>query len=103
LAAPLLITAVDCGAERVTVANQGGAVVDLSGWALHDEGARHTFAFPSGFGLPAGQDVTVASGPSPVGTGELFWTGSSVWNNDGDTAHLVDPGGAEMSIRRCSE
>jgi lamin tail-like protein/uncharacterized protein DUF1524 len=102
-AVPLAVTTVDCDAERVTVANRGEAAVDLTGWSLHDEGTKHTFAFPLGFGLPPGQDVTVASGPNPARPAELFWKSSSVWNNDGDTAHLVDPGGAEVSIKPCSE
>lgn len=102
-AAPLVITAVDCGAERVTVTNHGATAVDLTGWSLHDDGAKHTFTFPSGFGLPAGHDVTVVSGPNPAGPGELFWKSSSVWNNNGDTAHLVDPGGADVSATPCSD
>ena len=102
-AGPVFITALDCGTERVTVANRGDAAVDLTGWSVHDDGARHTFTFPSGSELLAGQAVTVASGPDPGGTGELIWTGSSVWNNEGDIASLVDPGGDEVSVMSCSE
>jgi hypothetical protein len=101
-AGSLSITALDCGAERVRVANPGSTEIDLGDWSLHDEGAKHSFMFPGGTTLPAGQAVTVASGPNPAGPGELSWTGSSVWNNDGDTAHLVDPGGTEVSLSPCT-
>lgn len=94
------VSALDCGGERVTVANGGSVAVDLTGWTIHDEGTKHTFTFPAGYTLTPGASVTVKSGGA-AGPGELAWTGASVWNNDGDTAYLVDPGGSVASTRSC--
>lgn len=44
--------------------------------------------------------MTVRSGGA-AGPGELAWTGSPVWNNDGDVAFLVDPAGAVVATRSC--
>jgi hypothetical protein len=38
----------------------------------------------------------------PAGPGELAWTGSNVWNNDGDTATLANAVGEVVSTRNCS-
>lgn len=96
----LAVSALDCSGERVTVTNGGGAAVGLDGWKIYDEGIKHTFSFPLGYSLAPGASVTVKSG-GPAGAGELAWTGSPVWNNDGDTAHLVNPANAVVSTRSC--
>jgi hypothetical protein len=44
--------------------------------------------------------VTVRSG-GPARPGELQWLNSAVWNNDGDTATLVDAGGTARSTHSC--
>lgn len=44
--------------------------------------------------------MTVRSG-APVGPTELAWTSQSVWNNTGDTAYLVNAGGALLPTRSC--
>ena len=74
--------------------------MDLSGWSIHDDGAKHTYAFPAGYHLAAGASVTVRSG-GPAGPGELQWISSPVWNNDGDTATLLDSAGTARSSRSC--
>ncbi len=96
----LSISALDCGGERVTVTNDGSVPRDLTGWTIHDEGTKHTFSFPTGYTLAPGASVTIRSGGA-AGPGELYWTGASVWNNDGDTASLVDAGKATQSTRSC--
>ncbi|MGH9042248.1 MAG: lamin tail domain-containing protein, partial [Acidimicrobiia bacterium] len=96
----LTVTALECGAERETVANGGTLPADMTGWTIHDDGTKHTFTFPSGYTLAPGAAVTVKSG-GPPGPGELAWTGASVWNNDGDTAYLVDGGGGSQSSLPC--
>lgn len=91
----------DANAEFVVVRNGGAAAIDLGGWGLKDESASHRFAFPAGFTLAAGASVTVHTGcGSPTAT-DLFWCnqGSAVWNNDGDTAFLLDPAGNVVDTR----
>jgi hypothetical protein len=94
------LTGLDCQGEGVTVRNGGSAPADLTGWKIHDEGSNFTFAFPAGYHLAGGASVTVRSG-GPAGAGELHWLDRSVWNNDGDTATLVDAGGGTRSTRSC--
>jgi hypothetical protein len=96
----LEVAGLDCPGEGVTVRNGGSAAADLSGWSIHDEGDKHTFAFPVGYRLAPGTSVTVRSG-GPARPGELQWLNSAVWNNDGDTATLVDAGGTARSTRSC--
>ena len=96
-----VITALDCRGEAVTVRNGGSASADLTGWSIHDQGAPHTYRFPAGYTLSPGASVTIRSG-GPPGPGELAWTGQNVWNNDGDTAYLVNAGGDTVSTRSCS-
>ena len=91
----------DPNAEYAVVANRSDGEVDLTGWVLKDETASHRFAFAAGFTLPAGATVTVRTGcGSPTAT-DLFWCnqGSAVWNNDGDTAFLLDPNGNVVDSR----
>ena len=75
------------------------SVVNLTGWVVKDESASHRYPFPAGFTLLAGETVTIHTGcgtdeTTDAGT-DLFWcfTGSAIWNNDGDTAFVLDPNG----------
>lgn len=81
--------------EWVQVVNRGAVPVDLSGWSLKDESASNRYAFPSRFLLGAGDTVTIRSGCGTDSKTDLHWcrSGSAVWNNDGDTAFLLDPAG----------
>jgi hypothetical protein len=94
------ITALDCRGETVTVGNGGSSPVDLTGWTVHDEGAKHSFDFPGGYTLSPAASVTIRSG-GPAGAGELSWTSQPVWNNEGDTAYLVDPAGNVVFSKSC--
>jgi lamin tail-like protein/uncharacterized protein DUF1524 len=94
------IAAVDCQGEAVVVGNGGTSPADLTGWSIHDEGAPHTYRFPAGYTLAPGASVTIRSG-GPAGPGELPWTNQNVWNNTGDTAYLVNAGGAVVSTKSC--
>lgn len=94
------ITALDCQGEAVTVGNGGSSPTDLTGWSIHDEGVKHTYNFPAGYTLAPGASVTVRSGGAAA-AGELHWTNSLVWNNDGDIADLVNAGGGVVSTRSC--
>jgi len=83
------------GDEWVRITNTGGSPADLSGWVLKDTSASHRYRFPDGFVLAAGGSVTVRTGCGADTAAELHWCseGSAVWNNDGDTALLLDPAG----------
>jgi micrococcal nuclease len=81
--------------EWIVIRNDGDRPVDLTGWGIRDESAGNRYAFPDAFTLAPDESVTVRSGcGDDIGT-ELFWcsVGAAVWNNDGDTAFLVDPSG----------
>jgi micrococcal nuclease len=80
--------------EFVVVTNYGDQPADLSGWALRDESSVNRFAFPIGTLLDPGEEVTVHTSCGDDGPGDLYWCATGpVWNNDGDTAILLDPGG----------
>jgi micrococcal nuclease len=83
--------------EFVVVANSGDSV-DLTGWIMRDESSVHRFRFPEGFVIGAGAFVTIRSGCGTDTATELFWCADGpVWNNDGDTAMLLDPSGRFVS------
>ncbi|MFT7476559.1 MAG: micrococcal nuclease [Verrucomicrobiales bacterium] len=85
--------------EYVILTNEGDADIDLEGWTLRDESTRHRFTFPS-LTVAPNADVQVRTGcgdddleAAPM---QVFWCDPRppVWNNDGDTAFLLDPTGA---------
>lgn len=94
------VAGLDCQGEAVTVRNGGSVPADLTGWSIHDEGIKHTYRFPAGYTLAPGASVIIRSG-GPAGPGELGWTNSYVWNNDGDAAHLLNGGGFVVATRPC--
>ena len=96
----MTVTALDCRGEVVTVGNGGSTPADLTGWSIHDQGPNFTYRFRAGYTLAPGASVTIRSGGA-AGPGELHWTNSSVWNNTGDTAHLVNAGTGVVSTRTC--
>ncbi len=70
--------------------------IDLSGYVLRDESTVNRLIFPEGTILEAGQELTITSA-----CGRLGWCrGSPIWNNGGDTALLVSPGGALIATDR---
>ncbi len=88
--------------EWVVIVNDGSAPVDMTGWVIKDESAGHRFEFPTGFALAPGATVTVYSGCGTDTPTRLYWcvSGSAIWNNDGDTAFLVDPSGTIVDLWR---
>jgi micrococcal nuclease len=80
--------------EWVDLENQGNDTVALTGWVVKDETASHRFNFPSDFTLDGGAEVRIFTGCGTDSGTELFWcSGRAVWNNDGDTAFLLDVNG----------
>jgi hypothetical protein len=78
--------------ELVVIVNPGSVGVDLSGWLLRDESARHRFTFPVGTSLGPGDRLTVSSDDEGWSPGD-----GPVWNNGGDVALLLDPVGTVVA------
>lgn len=86
--------------EYVVLANEGPAV-DLSRWVLRDESSSHRYVFPDGTVLAEGGFLIVYSGCGIDSDEARYWCdGGSVWNNDGDTAILIDPEGSYVAQYR---
>ena len=81
--------------EWIQIRNEGAGPVDLSGWTLRDESSSNRFSFPTSFVLAAGEVATIRSGCGDNFGTDLYWCSNraAIWNNDGDTAFLVDPSG----------
>ena len=100
----VLITSLDCKGkpEIVVVENSGTSAQDMTGWKVEDRGPKYTFNFPEGFSLEAGASVELVSGASGDDTGEtIYWNSRPVWNNDGDTASLIDSSGLLAFEMKC--
>ncbi|MBI5157240.1 MAG: lamin tail domain-containing protein [Acidimicrobiia bacterium] len=86
--------------EYVIIANEGDPA-NLTGWMLRDESSAHRYAFPDGTVLGFGKFLVVRSGCGDDTAEDLYWCAEgAVWNNDGDTALLIDPDGAYVSRLR---
>jgi micrococcal nuclease len=83
--------------EWVVIANDGSGVASLRGWVMRDRTASHRYRFADDFRLPAGASVRLYSGCGIPSATSLYWCLGAVWNNDGDTAYLIDPSGAMVS------
>jgi len=79
--------------EWVEILNNGSDLVDMGGWMLTDA-KNHTYTFPDGFTLSKDANVRVHVGKGTDTSTDLYMNGNSpIWNNDGDTATLVDGAG----------
>ena len=80
--------------ENVLFENSGDDALDLTGYTVSDETTKE-YAFPDGFTLLSGEEVTLYSGEGTDTDTELYWgrTGSAIWNNGGDTVFVDDPDG----------
>lgn len=85
--------------EWVLIENAGQDAVNLLGWTIRDESTRHRHTFGN-LTLRPGQQLRLRTGcgdddldADPI---EAFWCDPEppVWNNDGDTAFLLDPNGS---------
>jgi micrococcal nuclease len=81
--------------EWVRIRNESADPVDLTDWTIRDESAINRYSFPRGLTLEPGEAVTIHSGCGDDSDTALFWcsVGSAIWNNDGDSAFLIDPAG----------
>ncbi len=83
-------------AEWVEISNQGTSDENMSGWKLKDQ-QNHTYMFPD-FILKAGSFARIHTGTGSDSSDDLYWNRSTpIWNNDGDTATLMDAAGNVVS------
>lgn len=83
--------------EWIAIVNRGEETVDMSGWTLRDASSRNRLSFPGGVTLQPGQELRITSGCSSVPS----WCGTtSIWNNDGDLALLLDHHGRVVARAR---
>jgi micrococcal nuclease len=79
--------------EYVVFENAGAEPLNLSGWRVSDE-AGHTYVFPDGFVLDAGQRVTLYSGDGTDTATAVYWhSDGAVWNNGSDTVYVRSAAG----------
>lgn len=97
---PLRITHVRYASadEYVRITNLDSSDHCLSGWQVVSvtEGQRYTFGDVV---LESGYSVYLHSGADPATSYDerhIVWWNRYVWNNDGDTAHLLAPDSASM-------
>jgi hypothetical protein len=83
------ITRVDLKSEEVDITNGGTNIINLDGYTLISVKGDQKYTFSS-YKLAHGQTVTVYG---KDGSGDLFWTNSYIWNNDGDLAQILDANG----------
>ena len=91
----------DLIADTVKITNNTGDELDMEGWTLtSDVGSNQKFTFPEGVVLSQGQSTTVYSGKGADQhhrpPHHLFWTKRFIWNNDGDSATLLDVDGNQV-------
>ena len=82
--------------------NEGDSQQALTGWSIVDQGVKNTISFPNGFILDTGMSVEVLSGASGDDSNlTLYWKKQTVWNNDGDTATVLDSTGKVIGLMDC--
>ena len=83
--------------EKIVLQNNGTVPLALTGWRMFDL-KDHLFLFPA-FQLGAGRSVSIHTGSGQNSRSHLYMDrGAAVWNNTGDTLHLVDERGILASF-----
>ncbi|MCS6844494.1 MAG: lamin tail domain-containing protein [Caldilineales bacterium] len=87
------------GDDEVVVIRNTGLAQDMTGWQLHSGQGERRFHFPAGFVLMPDAEVRIHSGPEAEAAtpNDLVWTTQRIWRHEGDTATLIDAGGAVVS------
>ena len=86
--------------EYALVRNTGAAAINLAGWKLSagDRGQRFSLVR---YQLKKGATVRIHTGRGTSRAGHLFLgSGRPIWNNDGDSATLIDPNNVAVSRYR---
>jgi hypothetical protein len=77
--------------EYALVRNTGAAAINLAGWKLDAGDWSQRFSLAS-YTLKKRATVRIHTGRGTTRAGHLFLgSGRPIWNNDGDTATLIDP------------
>jgi hypothetical protein len=86
--------------EYALVRNTGTAAINLAGWKLDAGDRSQRFTLPS-YPLKKGATVRIHTGRGTTKAGHLYLgSGRPIWNNDGDTATLIDPHNIAVSRYR---
>jgi len=81
--------------QWVEIANEGTGSMNLTGWTLMNM-ENQTYSFPANFTLKAGSIVRVHAGKGNNTAADLF-NSTLLWNQEGDTATLMDATGKIVS------
>jgi micrococcal nuclease len=83
--------------EYVVFENTGNGALGVGGWTVVDD-AGHSYRFPAGTSVVAGETLTLYTGHGADSDGERYWgSDSAIWNNGGDTI-LVQNASGEVVI-----
>jgi hypothetical protein len=86
--------------EYALVRNTGAAAINPAGWKL-DAGDRSQRFSLASYVLKKGATVRIHTGRGTAKAGHLYLgSGRPIWNNDGDTATLIDPHNITVSRYR---
>lgn len=86
--------------EYALVRNTGAAAINLASWKL-DAGDRSQRFSLASYVLKKGATVRIHTGRGTTKAGHLYLgSGRPIWNNDGDTATLIDPHNIAVSRYR---
>jgi micrococcal nuclease len=79
--------------EYISFRNTDDETLDLGGWRVEDA-ADHSFVFPSGTTLEAGETITLRTGSGTDSDSDVYWgSGRAIWNNSGDTIYVYTSDG----------
>lgn len=86
--------------EYVVLKNTSNERVEISGFSIKDE-SRNLFVFPEGSYIEGSGTVVVYTGNGLNLYGKFFWNHKTpIWNNDHDTAYLMDTEGSIVDFYR---
>ena len=86
--------------ESVVIANTGSSSLNLEGFVLRDESSVNRLKLPP-LVLDPGAEVEVVRTCDTAPKNQVAWCSDQpVWNNDGDTALLLDPFGRIVAFLR---
>jgi competence protein ComEC len=90
----------DLDKEIVTIRNADTKDILMDQWKMISLDGNQLFEFPSNFTLKKGASVTITSGRNAFENrpAYLLWTSAYMWDNNGDTAQLLNPQGGIVDV-----